>query len=88
MATFLVLTEQVLRRLERNRGKLVKLGGTRKTRVTCQHSRAHIVPFRKTTLYFLKLLGASYLLLANPSGAAGPRGPQEPALFSIGKRFT
>lgn len=66
----------------------MKLGGTRKTRVACLHSRAHVVPLRKATLYFLKLLGASYLLLANPSGAAGPPGPQEPALFSIGKRFT
>lgn len=27
------------------------------------------------------------LLLANPAEVAGPLGPQEPALFSVGKRF-
>jgi hypothetical protein len=32
-------------------------------------------------------LGISYLFLANPSGAAGPPGPQELALFSMERRF-
>ena len=31
--------------------------------------------------------GVPYLLLANPPGAAGSPGPQEPALFSMGGMF-
>ena len=31
--------------------------------------------------------GVPYLLLANPPGAAGPPGPQEPALFPMGGMF-